>query len=172
MQDIIAAYTEASSVTELEQVMEKYKKTVYGLAVSHLNNRAEADDVFQEVFLTYYTKAPVFENEAAERAWLIRTALNFCKRSNHSAWNSRVDKDPDAGADLAVQFRTQTENEVYAAVLSLEHKYRIPVYLFYFEGMSCSEIAKAVDSTSAAVMMRLSRARKLLKKRLEGDYFE
>ena len=172
MQDLIELYTGSPAVTELEQVMNRYKQTVYGLAVSHLNNRAEADDIFQEVFLTYHTKAPGFESEAALRTWLIRTTLNLCKRSNHSPWNSRVDKDPDAGVDIAVQFRTQTENEVYAAVLSLDPKYRIPVYLFYFEGLNCSEIAKAVDATSAAVMMRLSRARKLLRERLEGDHFE
>lgn len=159
-------------MTGLEQVMEKYKQTVYGLALSHLNSRSEADDVFQEVFLLYYSKAPQFEDEAARRSWLVRTTLNFCKRSNSSIWNTRVDKDPDAGTELAVQFSSQAENEIYAAVLSLEPKYRVPVYLFYFEDMSAHEIAKATGSTAAAVMMKLSRARKILKKRLEGDYFE
>lgn len=158
-------------VTGLEEVMGKYKQTVYGLAVTHLNSRADADDVFQEVFLLYHTKAPVFEHEYALRAWLIRTTLNLCTRTNHSAWNSRVDKDPDAGTDIAVQFQTETENEVFAAVLSLEPKLRTAVYLYYFEGLKTSEIAEATGTTSAAVMMRLSRARKILKKRLEGEYF-
>lgn len=163
---------ELTIMTGLEQVMNRYKQTVYGLALSHLNSRTDADDVFQEVFLLYYTKAPQFDNESALKAWLVRTTLNFCKRSNSSIWNTRVDKDPDTGAELAVQFSSQTENEIYAAVLSLEPKYRVPVYLFYFEDMSAHEIAKATGSTTAAVMMKLSRARKILKKRLEGDYFE
>lgn len=158
-------------VTGLEQVMNRYKQTVYGLAVTHLNSRADADDVFQEVFLLYHTKAPSFDSETALRAWLIRTTLNLCKRTNHSLWNVRVDKDPDAGIDVAVQFRTETENEVFAAVLALEPSLRIPVYLFYFEDMSSSEIARATGTTTAAVMMRLSRARKILRKRLEGDHF-
>ena len=163
--------TGSEPVSELAQVIEKYKETVYGLALSHLGGRAEADDVFQEVFLLYHTKAPSFDSEAARKAWLVRTTLNLCKKHNFSIWNTRVEKDPDAGRDVAVSFGSREENEVWAAVMTLESKYRIPVYLFYFEEMSSREIAKVLGVTEAAVLKRLSRARKKLRMILEGDRF-
>ncbi|SDB13259.1 RNA polymerase sigma-70 factor, ECF subfamily [Ruminococcaceae bacterium FB2012] len=158
-------------VSRLEDVIGKYKETVYGIALSHLNSRADADDVFQETFLLYHTKAPQFDDEKALKAWLVRTALNLCRSSNSSIWNTRVDKDPDAGADVAVHFGSREEDGIWAAVRSLEPKYRTAVYLFYFEDMSVREIAKALGITEAAVQKRLSRARKKLRTKLEGDYF-
>lgn len=49
------------AIQDLEMTMSKYKRTVYGIAVTQLNNRHEADDVFQEVFLLYFSKRPVFQ---------------------------------------------------------------------------------------------------------------
>lgn len=156
----------------LAEVMERHKQTVYGLAVSMLRHKSEADDVFQEVFLTYFRKAPQCENEQALKAWLVRTTLNLCKRSNASSWNTRVEKRGDAIDDEAVEFSSREESEVFEAVRGLKEKYRLPVYLFYFEEMTVSRIAQALGLSEGAVKMRLSRARQLLKKRLEGDYFE
>ena len=95
----------------------------------------------------------------------------FSRRSNTSLWNTRVDKDPDAGADIAVHFGSREEDEIWDAVRSLEPKYRTVIYLFYFEDMSAREIAKATGLTEAAVLKRLSRARKKLRTKLEGDHF-
>ena len=158
--------------SELENVMTEYKQTVYGLAVSQLNSRSDADDVFQEVFLTWYRKRPDCPNSDALRAWLIRTTLNICRRVKNSPWFTRVDVKEDAGEDIPVQFSSQTENEVWSAVMSLAEKYRAPVYLYYFEDIPVSGIAEILGIGEGAVKMRLVRARKLLKKRLEGDYFE
>ncbi|MBR4622718.1 MAG: sigma-70 family RNA polymerase sigma factor [Ruminococcus sp.] len=156
----------------LDEAMELYKQTVYGLAVSQLRLKSEADDVFQEVFLTYFRKKPQCPNEQALRAWLVRTTLNLCRRSNKSIWNTRVDKQEKAGEELTVEFLSKEENEVYTAVRSLKEKYRVPVWLYYFEEMTEKDIADVLGLSAGAVKMRLSRARKMLKKRLEGEYFE
>ena len=158
--------------SELRRVMSAYRQTVFGLAVSQLGDRRDAEDVYQEVFLAYFRKAPVFENEAARRAWLIRTTIYLCKRVRRSIWNTRVDKQEDAGENIPVQFSSQAENEVWDAVRKLNSRLRIPVYLFYFEDMPVSEIASLLDIDEGAVKMRLMRARKQLRKRLEGEYFE
>ena len=38
----------------IEEVIDRYQSTVYGLALARTGSRADADDVFQEVFLAYY----------------------------------------------------------------------------------------------------------------------
>lgn len=157
---------------DLRQVVEKYKNTVYAVAYSRLMNKADVDDVFQETFLLYYQKTLSFENEPARKAWLIRTALNLCKKSNLSSWATKVDRLPEDEQELPAQdMFTDEENDVLQAVLSLKEALRMPVYLFYFTGLSISEISDCLGISSGAVQVRLVRARKALKKKLEGEYF-
>ena len=157
---------------DLRQTVERYKNDVYAVAFSRLKNRSEADDVFQETFLLYYQKELNFENEAARKAWLIRTALNLCSKANSSTWATRVDRlDDDNEPAGAEQLMTDEENEVLQAVMGLKEKLRVPIYLYYFTGLSTEEIARALEIGSGAVRVRLVRARKELRKKLKGEYF-
>ena len=61
----------------LEFVMDRYGRTINGIISSMLCSPSERDDIFQEVFLLYYTKELYFEDEGARRSWLIRTAINL-----------------------------------------------------------------------------------------------
>ena len=155
-------------ILELERIITKYKSAVYGTAVSMLNNRHEADDVFQEVFLLFYRKRLRIDSDDAIKAWLIKTTVNKCRQANSSVWNRRVDKTEEA--DITVQFSfSDEENEVFTAVMQLEEKYRLVVYLHYFQGYSVSEIAEIFYERSNTVSVRLNRAKQMLKERLEGD---
>lgn len=155
-------------LSDFERTVEKHKRTVYGIALTQLKNRHEADDVFQEVFLLYFRKNPQFENENAEKAWFVKTAVNKCRQFNFSIWNTRVDKTDISELALSVNIRSEREERVYCEVLSLGDKYRMPIYLHYFLGMSVEEAAKILGISANTVSVRLSRARKQLKKRLEG----
>ena len=70
----------------MNEVIEKYKDMVYRIAFSYCRNRSDADDVFQEVFLRYFRKSPVFENAEHEKAWLIRVTVNCSKSVLMSPW--------------------------------------------------------------------------------------
>ena len=157
---------------DLKQTVERYKSTVYAVAYSRLRSRSEADDIFQETFLLYYQKTLSFENEAARKAWLIRTALNLCKKHNLSSWATKVerlDETDELQSDEVIM--TDEENDILQAVMSLKEKLRVPVYLYYFTGLSIEEIARALEIGSGTVQVRLVRARKELKKKREGEYF-
>ena len=72
-----------------ERAVMRYKDTVYGIAVTQLRSRQDADDAFQEVFMTYLTKAPEFSSDEHEKAWLIRTAVNICRRYRRGCRSKR-----------------------------------------------------------------------------------
>ena len=74
--------------------------------------------------------------------------------------------------EVSVRFRERSENLVWEAVQKLEEKYRLPVYLFYFQELSTAEIAKALGIRPGAVRMRLSRGRDMLREMLKGDFFD
>lgn len=153
-----------------ERAVLRYKKTVYGIAVTQLSSKSEADDVFQEVFMTYLIKAPEFGSEEHEKAWLIRTTINICKRYNVLPRWISIETFSDNVADIRLD--TEEQRRVFDEVRSLPDKYRIAIYLYYFEGMSTSECAKTLKLGESAFRKRLSRGRELLRKRLESEIYE
>ncbi|MBQ8966964.1 sigma-70 family RNA polymerase sigma factor [Ruminococcus sp.] len=157
---------EEPDIRELEETINRYKRTVYGIAVTQLNSRSEADDVFQEVFLLYYQKKPEFDIEEQKRAWLIRTAVNICRRYNFGKWSRYVDKTTEL-EELQIVC-DPGDREVYAAVRELPPKLREAVYLHHFLGMDLRETADILGIGVSAVSMRLSKARGLLQNKTEG----
>ena len=156
---------------EMDQIIDRYQNMVYGLALAKTNSPADADDVFQEVFLAYFQSGKTFRDEEHRKAWLLRTTVNICRRITVSTWRRKT-VPLEEQREVSVLFREPEENLVWEAVQRLEERYRLPVYLFYFQELSTAEIAKALGIRSGAVRMRLSRGRDMLREMLKGDYFD
>ena len=156
---------------EMEQIIDRYQNMVYGLALAKTNSPADADDVFQEVFLACFQSGKAFRDEEHRKAWLLRTTVNMCRRVTASAWRRKT-VPLEEQTEVSVRFRERSENLVWEAVQKLEETYRLPVYLFYFQELSTEEIAKALGIRPGAVRMRLSRGRDMLREMLKGDYFD
>ena len=60
-------------------------------------------------------------------------------------------------------------DETLIVVKELPEKYRTAVYLHYYEGYSCGEIAQMLGTIKSTVISRLARGRKILKKMIGGD---
>lgn len=157
---------------ELEKVMDRYQTMVYGLALARTGSAADAEDVFQEVFLAYFRTGKTFREEEHRKAWLLRTAVNMSRRVTNATYRKKV-VSLEAGENIpAAPFRAPEENRVWQAMQALPENYRLPIYLFYFEELSTDEIAKALSIRPGTVRMRLSRGRDLLRELLKGEYFD
>ena len=157
---------------ELEKVMDRYQTMVYGLALARTGSAADADDVFQEVFLAYFRTGKTFREEEHRKAWLLRTAVNMSRRVTIAPSRSKVVALGAGGGGRAAPFQTPEENRVWQAMQALPENYRLPIYLFYFEELSTDEIAKALSIRPGTARMRLSRGRDLLRELLKGEYFD
>lgn len=149
---------------EIERVVNEYATMLLRVAYSQLNNRTEAEDAVQEVLLKYMEKAPIFQSEEHEKAWLLRVTINHCKNHLASAWFRKR-----ADLDEGIPALDNEELEVVSAVAALPAKYRAVVHLYYFEGYSTKEIAEILHSRPNTVSSRLSRARALLAKALKEE---
>ncbi len=153
----------------MDYIIQCYSNLVFGIALTHTQNRSDAEDVFQEVFLIYHRKRPDFHEQEHQKAWLIRTAINCSKRITHSNWRKKVMlEQPPEGV---FEFRTEEENKVYSALSKLPSKYKTPIYLFYFEEMSIKEISNFLKTKQGTVKVHLSRGRAMLRDMLKGVYF-
>ena len=144
----------------------QYQDMVYRVALHQFGVLQDAEDAVQEVFLRLYTEEKLFESGEHLRRWLIRVTLNVCRDTLKSPWRKRrvpLDTVPDQPV-----FDKPEERELYQAVMALPEKYRVTLYLFYYEELSTKEIAELLGLRQTAVTTRLSRGRELLKKRLEA----
>ena len=145
--------------------VEIYQDMVYRTALHFFSSSPDAEDAVQEVFLRLYTYEKPFEAPEHLRRWLLRVTVNVCKDVLKSPWRRRR-VSLDALPEQPV-FDTEEQGELYQAVMELPEKYRIVLYLFYYEELSSKEIAEMLSVRQTAVTTRLSRGRERLKKRLK-----
>lgn len=152
-----------------EEVIRRNSETVYRLAYSLVRTRADADDIYQEVFLRYVQKKPVFDSAEHEKAWLMRVTVNCCKNFWKAPWTRRRSAlDSDAlereasGADRCGE-ASDADQFVIEIVRRLPEKYRVVIHLFYYEDLSVEEIGQITKSKASTVRTRLTRARRQLK---------
>lgn len=147
---------------EAEALVARHAQAVYRLAYARTGSREDAEDVTQETFLRLVRTAPEFADEDHCRAWLLRVAMNCAGDLFRSAWRRHT-----RPLEEAEQVPAPEEGGVLAAVLALPERYRAPIHLFYYEGLSTAEIAAVLGKSEGAVRTRLSRARTMLRGVLE-----
>ena len=152
------------SEAEFDAALAQYADTVYRLAFAYTRNRADADDVFQEVFLRYFRRAPAFETEEHRKAWLLRVTINRAK----SCLSCRVLHGPPQ-AEGAVPFSAPASMELHEALSKLAPKYRTVIHLFYYEGYTAEEIGALLHRKPATVRTQLTRARRRLASLLQDE---
>ena len=148
---------------EFARAARTYGDSVYRVALHALKNPADAEDVMQTVLLRLFEEKKPFESEAHLKHWLLRVAVNESRKVLRSFWrrtsvpledwDGPVPEDPEKA-------------ELLRAVMGLEEKYRLAVYLYYYEGLSVAETAAALHARPATVQSWLFRARARLRREL------
>lgn len=148
----------------MEEVVTVYSRTVYAIALAKTGTREDAEDIFQEVFLSYVRKRPEFEDERQGRVWFSRAAVYCCKM----LWRTKKRHEtlPMEAAE-GIEFSASEDKELLLELGNLPKKHREVLELVYFGGLSTGETAKVLGCSPNAVRIRLSRARAALEKRLQ-----
>ena len=149
------------------QAVQTYGDTVYRVALHALNNPADAEDVMQTVLLKLYECKKEFESEEHRKHWILRVAVNESRRVMRSFWR-RTSVPLEDWQETAVP-EDPAKVEVLEAVMALEPKYRLSVYLYYYEGLTVAEVAAAMKANPSTVQTWLLRARARLRKELSNE---
>ena len=145
--------------------MEAHGAAVYRLALCRMQNPADAEDVYQDVFLRLLQQTADWDDKHM-KAWLIRATLNRCADLHRFRLRRPVLALEDI-PELARPGDDRAE-ELWDAVARLPEKLRTAVHLHYAEGYSTEEIAALLGVPAATVRTRLHRARHQLKDLLGG----
>lgn len=171
-----AVETATGEESDFDKLLKRNAEMVYKLAFARCGNQADADDVFQQVFLRYLTRQPSFENDEHEKAWFIRATINRSK----SLWDSAFRKhtqplEETPAADPTNPFEAQERRaDLAAALAQLPANYRTLIHLFYYEDLSTAQIAQLLKRREGTVRQQLTRARRLLQEIMKGEaeYFD
>ncbi len=150
----------------MEEIIRRHGGAVYRLARAYMRNPHDADDVFQDVFLTYARKAPAFRDDEHRRAWLLRVTINRCRSLYRSAWMRRM-LPLECAAGLSTP--APADPALEEALSRLPAKYRAVIHLSCFERYSAEEIADMLGLQPGSVRSQLSRARRMLEELLKED---
>src|SRR5262245_45086040 len=146
------------------------------MSLRMLGNRADAEEVAQEVFLRVHRSVAQFRGESKLSTWLYAIASRVCLNRLAAG---RVRPIPVDSEDLLVRLesgdmgpgeqleRGELEAALQRAIADLPDERRIVVVLRDLEGLTYEEIAEALDLELGTVRSRLHRARAELKGKLE-----
>lgn len=149
---------------KFEQAVRTYGDMVYRVACHAVRNPADSEDVMQTVFLKLYEYSKPFESEEHLKHWLLRVTVNeSCRLIRSLRRRSTVALEEWRNAPV---YDDSEKAELFQAVMALPPKYRLCVYLYYYEGCSVREISAAVGAKPSTVQTRLLRARERLRAEL------
>ena len=189
-EELVNLYTKTGDESAFDGIVSRYADKIYGFALRITRNSSDAEEVFQEVFLTLTKKLDTFRGESKFSSWLYRITVNASYmylrsqkkyESNISLENyypydekgtlmGRVmEKDWSSRPDIII-FSKEALEIIDKSINELPESYRTVFHLRDIEGLSNEEVADILEISIPAVKSRLHRARLFLRDRL-SDYF-
>ena len=169
------------------ELVKAYERRVFGLVFRMLNNRAEAEDLTQEVFVQVFKAIGTFRGESKLSTWVYRIAVNLCKnrakylRVRHTGEQDELEEMAErlplsqarnanvaqvARPDEAMAGR-QVEEIVRQAISEVDENFRECLILCDVEELSYEEIAEITGLPVGTVKSRIFRARAQLRELVE-----
>jgi RNA polymerase sigma-70 factor (ECF subfamily) len=167
-------------VSNFEDIFEKHQHLVFNLCLHYLQNRQEAEEAAQDVFVKIHQKMPGFQERSSLKTWVYRIAVNHCldvlrarKRQKRFAFifslfndqNEMVHDPPDFDhPGVLLEDREALEN-LFQKINQLPENQRTALILKYLDDLPQREIADIMGLSEKAVESLLQRAKINLKKR-------
>jgi RNA polymerase sigma-70 factor, ECF subfamily len=166
------------------ELVGEHQDRVFNLCARLLGNRAEAEDVAQEVFIAVFKTVDQFREEAKLSTWIYRVTVNHCKNRikylarRHQRDQTELDDSHEPGAvatsapatprrpDRQVE-GAQLDRLMQEAIAALDEDHRALVVLRDLEDLSIDEICQITGLPDGTVKSRLHRARLALRKKIQ-----
>ena len=161
----------AGDMSAFDELMIRYERQIYRVCFRFVNNRDDAMDLAQEVFIKAFEHLSSFRRESSMKTWLYRIAMNHC--INHVKKNARefVEITENIGSTRASVHSDMEEREqreqFRTLVKRLPPKQKAILEMRIHEQLSYEEIAtmsgRSISTIKASVFFALEKLRKLVK---------
>jgi len=153
------------------EIVTRYKRAVFGIAMGILGNAADAEDAAADAFIRAYENLHRYDLKRRFSTWIFTIVSNICKnRLRHERLRGRIQDASHVagGADPAAEVAREERGELVKQALGeISFKYRAPLVLRYFSELDYKEIARILGLPVGTVKTRLHRGKAELKRILE-----
>lgn len=156
---------------EFISLIEGYKSYLYKMAFLYVKNEQDALDIYQETIYKAYANLPNLKKPSFFKTWITRILINSANdklnlKSKQEVVNIDVLNNTCISTDSV---SIEEKIDLYDAIDSLDEKYKTPIILMYFHGMSIKEISKIMDCRENTVKSYIHRAKGILLKSLKEE---
>ena len=163
----------AGDMTAFDELMLRYERQIYRVCYRFVENRDDAKDLAQDVFIKAFEHLPTFRRESSLKTWLYRIAMNHCINHVKKHAQEFVEVDENIGSTRpsvhAEMEDREQRDELRRLVKRLPPKQKAILELRIHEQLSYEEIAKisgrSVSTIKASVFFALEKIRKLVHQR-------
>jgi RNA polymerase sigma-70 factor (ECF subfamily) len=185
----LIARLQAGDDEGVNELAERYSHRIFQMALRHMKNRQDAEEVTQDVLMKVHQKIGRFRGDAALSSWIYRITFNTSMsrlRGHRAERAAELERDraeaarrlgeerpaPGQAADWSrlpdeELLRSQVREVVAAALADLPEIYRTPVVLRDIEGLSTEEASTRLKLKDQTLKSRLHRGRLMLRGRLQ-----
>ena len=162
------------------KLMDLYRERIYRLIYHMVGSLDDSHDLCQETFVRAYRALNTFDPQRPFKPWIYRIANNVIldhfrqKKVRPTLAEPNPEQPfeetaPDLNAEepLMALVSEETRDRVWSAIQALPENYKNVVLHRYVDDLSYAEIAETLGLTVQNVMMRMSRARQILRERLQ-----
>ncbi|MDR1643609.1 MAG: sigma-70 family RNA polymerase sigma factor [Clostridiales bacterium] len=159
----------------IDECISRYGKRIFGLCLKLCKNSMDAEDLYQETWIKAYRFIDKYDNAREFEGWLTSICLNaYRDMLRRQRWKSMlaVFKSNEEKDFVMNSLPAETEDNyshVREAVNELPEKCRMATILYYFNDMDVKKVAEILKMPEGTVKSHLSKARKILKERLEPN---
>jgi len=165
---------------QFKKIMKENGEYLIRLAFSYVKNWSTAEDIVQEVFVTYYQKSDQFEKRSSIRTYLAKITVNKC-HDHLRSWKNKIPfytnllmgqslSNQDSPEKLVIN--KDKNDRLIQEILDMSIKYREVILLFYYQEFTILEISNILNISENTIKTRLSRAKAILKSKLDGIEWE
>ena len=158
---------------------EKHVATFRAICRRYTGNTEDANDILHDCFIKIFTKIEQYTGNGSFEGWMKRIIINacisWCKNKNVNNNNFKIDDIVEEGIETEEEHNNLqstiinaefTKDEILEAVNLLPEGFRMVFFLYVFENYKHKEIAEEMNIDLNTSKSQLSRARKLLQKKL------
>ena len=156
------------SQEEVASLYRRHVDMVYQICLVLMKNVPDAEDAAQTVFGRVMERDKPFRDPEHEKAWLIVTARNECRNQLKHWWRTRRESEETLNK---LTWEQSEDGELWDTILRLPEKYRLVLYLHYYQGYTALETAEILGKNPATVRGWLVQARGKLKELLEVEEY-
>ena len=184
---ILVERCKSGCVEAFETLLARHHAKVFALAFKLTRNQEDAEEVFQDVFVTVFRKIHTFNGSSAFSSWIYRVTANAAfmklrkrKRYQHISFDELSDRENLSSSVLyrrsvneeSLAVRQEVHRVVVEAIQALPDQYRDVFILRDIDSLSSMQVSKELDLTVPAVKSRLHRSRVLMRRRLKRYWAE